>query len=141
MGCCYRPPSSNLRYLENIGSILDKVCDCNVEIVFMGDLNINWLDKKCPLMNHLSNITNGCLKQKVPQPTRIRFNDRGVSTATCIHHIFLSVYANYNRALSVPVGCSDPNMVIIVKNANAKPKIVFKRSYRNFSQEAYLKDI
>ena len=38
--CCYRPPSANCQYLENMCVMLDKVSDANGEFFFLGDLNI-----------------------------------------------------------------------------------------------------
>lgn len=67
-----------------------------------------------------------------------------MSTSTCIDHIYLSVNVNYTGALSIPAGSTDHNIVIIARKTKVpkgKPKIVFKRPYRNFSQDAYLKDI
>ena len=45
----YRPPSSNHNYLDDMGKNLDKVCELNMEVVFMGNMNIDWLSHKCPL--------------------------------------------------------------------------------------------
>lgn len=67
-----------------------------------------------------------------------------MSTPTFIDLIYLSVNVNYTAALSIPVGCSDHNMVIIAKKAKlpkAMPKHVLKKSYENFSQNAFVKDI
>lgn len=40
VGCCYRPPGSNHKYLEDMGEMLNKVCELNMEVVFLGDLLI-----------------------------------------------------------------------------------------------------
>ena len=35
LGCCYRPPSANSQYLNNMCDILDSVCDVNREVYFL----------------------------------------------------------------------------------------------------------
>ena len=35
VGSCYRPPSANSQYLDNMCELLDNVCDINSE-VFLG---------------------------------------------------------------------------------------------------------
>ena len=42
LGCCYRLPSANSQYLNNMCEMLDSVCDVNREVYFLGDLNIDW---------------------------------------------------------------------------------------------------
>ena len=36
LGCCYRPPSANSQYLNNMCEMLDSVCDVNREVYFLG---------------------------------------------------------------------------------------------------------
>ena len=48
MGSCYRPPSANSQYLDNMCEMLDNVCDINREVCFLADLNIDWLFIKLP---------------------------------------------------------------------------------------------
>lgn len=145
LGCCYRPPSSNRNYLDDMGKNLDKVCELNMEVVFMGDMNTDWLSHKCPLKHQLTTVADACcLKQMVTQPTRLNINSRGNNTSSCIDHIFLNESDFYSKAFSVPVGCSDHNVVAIARKSKvpkAKPRVVCKRSYRVFSQEAFLKDV
>ena len=38
LGYYYRPPSANSQYLNNMGEMLDSVCDLNRECYFIGDL-------------------------------------------------------------------------------------------------------
>ena len=40
--CCYRPPSSSIDYLNNICTMLQNVTDSNYEILFTGDMNVDW---------------------------------------------------------------------------------------------------
>ena len=47
LGCCYRQPSAHVQYLEEICLMLQKDSDCEREIYFLGDLNIDWLSATC----------------------------------------------------------------------------------------------
>ena len=47
--CCYRPPSANSHYLNNMCGMLDSVCDVNREVYFLGDLDIYLFSLSCPL--------------------------------------------------------------------------------------------
>jgi hypothetical protein len=47
LGSCYRPPSANSKYLDNMCEILDNVCDINREVYFLGDLNIDFHQASC----------------------------------------------------------------------------------------------
>jgi hypothetical protein len=49
VGSCYRPPSANSQYLDNMCEMLDKVFDINRQVYFLCDLNIDWLSSSCPL--------------------------------------------------------------------------------------------
>ena len=40
---CYRPPSANSKYLDNMCEMLDNKCDINGEVYLLGDLIIDWL--------------------------------------------------------------------------------------------------
>ena len=42
VGSCYRPPSANCQYLNNICDMLDNVCDIR-EVYFLGHFNFDWL--------------------------------------------------------------------------------------------------
>ena len=49
LGYCYRPPSANSQYLNNMCEMLDIVCDVNREVYFLGDLNIDRFSSSCLL--------------------------------------------------------------------------------------------
>lgn len=83
-----------------------KVCELNIEVIFTGDLNIDWLLQNCPLKHRLVTKTDVCgLKQMVRQPTRISTNNKGNSTSACIDHVYLSEDDFYTKAIAVPVQC------------------------------------
>ena len=54
--------------------------------------------------------------------------EQGTRSSTCIDHIFTSTVELCSKAVSVPIGCSDHNIVAISRKAKvptAGPKIVY----------------
>ena len=81
VGCCYRPPSARIEYLNVLCIMLDKATEENRELYWLGDLNIDWLNDNCPLKNKLKSMTDTCgLSQLMYQPTRISSNSKGSLT-------------------------------------------------------------
>ncbi len=65
VGCCCRPPSPNVKYLDRICENVDIVTDEN-----NGDLNIDWFSKNwCKKLVSMTDVYN--VTQSVTQPTRI----------------------------------------------------------------------
>lgn len=145
IGCGYRPPSANYRYLDIMCELLDSACSTNYELYFMADMNVDWKSLSCPLRKKL---TDTCavsgLTQVIDRPTRISFNNKGEKVATCIDHLYLNTPEVCSKALSVPVGCSDHNLIAIVRKTKVPKegfKIIKKRSFKDFDQERYVRDI
>ena len=87
--CCYRPPASDAAYLGKICTMLQKVSDTDREIYFLGDVNVDWLSKNCPMKRKLNDTATVCnLVQMINIPTRINLNKSGVLSSTCIDHLF-----------------------------------------------------
>ena len=69
-------------------------------------------------------------------------NTTGTRSSTRIDHIF-NVIGLCSKAVSVPIGYSDHNIVAISRKAKvltAGPKIVYKRSYNRFCCDSYVDD-
>lgn len=145
IGCCYRPPSANSAYLNELCEMIDNVCDSQNEIYLLGDFNISWMSKDCHLKRQLVNTTNACnLEQVVNVPTRIQINSTGKRTSSCIDLIFTNVKEMCTKGISIPVGCSDHNIVAInrkTKMPKGKPTVVYKRTYKNFCQRTYCNEV
>ncbi len=145
VGCCYRPPSSNAQYVDNICDMLQRAVDENKETYFLGDLNIDWQSKTCTLKNRLLVMVNVCnLTQIVNLPTRVSCNITGTVSPTCIDHIYTNAKELCSKAYSIPVGLSDHNTVATVRKTKmpkAGPKILSQRIYTSFNEEAFVKDI
>ena len=54
VGCCYRLPSSNVKYFNRISENLDIVTDERKAIILLDDLNIDWFSKNCPVCKKLA---------------------------------------------------------------------------------------
>ena len=60
IGCCYRPPNSNVQYIEEICTMLQRATDEDREVYFLGDLNIDWLSTSCALKERIRVAMNVC---------------------------------------------------------------------------------
>ena len=145
IGCCYRPPDSSIMYLDQMCEMLDRACDLDKEIYFVGDININWDVKSCALRSKLLSCANTCnLTQVVTKPTRICHKADGSKSSTCIDLIFTNVAELCSKALSIPVGCSDHNIVAIgrkTKVPKSGQKIVLKRMFKYFNENNYYEEV
>ena len=68
----------------------------------------------------------------------------GSVSEKCIDHIFTNHYDLCSKAVSIPVGYSDHNVVIIVRKAkmpNSGPKVLLLRSMRLFNENNFLQDV
>ncbi len=104
IGCCYRPPSADMIYLDRICKMLDKASDENRELYFVGDLNIDWF-ATCPLKKRLLAVASTCnLTQTITLPTRISTNKNKLLLSKCIDHFFTNIPEHCSKAVSVALG-------------------------------------
>ena len=107
--------------------MLDSVCDVNREVYFLEDLIIDWFSSSCLLKRKLLTVTSACnLVQVTNQPTRVFTDTTRTRKSTCIDHIFSNTVELCSKAVSVPIGYSDHNIMAISRKANipkAGPKI------------------
>lgn len=132
IGCCYRPPDASIMYVDQMCEMLDRACDSDKEIYFVGDININWDIKSCTLRGKLLSCANTCNLTQVTKPTRVCHKADGSKSCTCIDLIFTNVVELCSKAISIPVGCSDHNIVAIgrkTKVPKSGQKIVLKRMF------------
>ena len=76
--------------------------------------------------------------------TRKYTNSVGSVTSTCIDPIFTNAAELCYKAISVPIGSSDHNIVAITmtaKVAKAGPTIIYQRSYKLFSRDSFVDDV
>lgn len=65
-------------------------------------------------------------------------------TSTCIDHIFTNTPELCSKVLSGPIGCSDHNLIVIVRNtkvAKRGPKVILKRSYRILNPDNFVDEV
>ena len=145
IGCCYRPPDAPVMYLDQICEMLDRVCDSDNEVYFLGDINLNWNNQTCSLRRKLLSCADTCnLKQVVKKPTRICSKADGSTSSTCIDLIFTNVSELCSKAISIPVGCTDHNIVAICRKTKVPKsgqKIIQKRMFRYFNENNYYNDV
>lgn len=145
IGGCYRPPSANSWYLDNICAMLDHASSTSHEIYFMGDLNIDWNSSCCSMKIKLMSASAACgLTQVINKPTRICLRSDGTQVASCIDHIFINTPAFCSNSVSVPIGCSDHNLIAVVRKTKVPkpaPKVIRKRSFKSFNQARYEEDV
>ena len=144
-GCGYRPPSANCEYLDKMCEMLDSACCTNLELYFMADMNVNWELLSCPMRRKLVDICAASgLTQAMNKPTRISFNNDGRRVATCIDHLYLNTPEICSKAISMPIGCSDHNLIAITRKTKVPKegsRIIKKRSFKAFDEEKYVRDV
>ncbi len=136
IGCFYRTPNVNTLYMDKVCDMLEQVSCTRSEMYFLGDMNVDWNSRGCPLKMRLMNLCASCgLFQAVNRTTRICLMSNGKQVATCIDHIYLNSPDVCSKAISVPIGCSDHNLIVIVRKTKVPKqgsKVIRKRSFKWF---------
>lgn len=108
--CVYRPPNAASDFYTGLTKIL-KTYE-RKEILLMGDLNINWLDKG--KRKHLKDIVNSIqMTQLIKKPTRIT-----KTSQTLIDLIFTNKPDRIVKTYNLITGLSDHNFVLIARKLN-----------------------
>lgn len=116
IGCGYSPPGANYEYLDKMCETLDSACSTNLELYFMADMNIDWKSLSCPMRRKLTDICAALGQtQAIDKPTRISFNKDGRRVPTGIDHLYLNTPEICSKAISIPIGCSNHNLIAIVR--------------------------
>ena len=123
----------------------------NRDVVCLGDVNLcakKWNDENFA-QKELSTIVHDYLletssTQLVKGFTRSETGQSGEITRSCIDHCYTNTPEKVSEPELVAVGSSDHLGVFVKKFTRAakiKPKIIQKRSYKNFNIENYLNDV
>lgn len=116
----YRPPNEKDAFFYMLKDVL-KVCS-NKETIFMGDFNLNWLDKtRSNKLRHLAKQFN--LTQIIKNPTRITN-----FTKTLLDLIFTNKSDRVNKTYNLITGLSDHNLTLVSRKLS-------KTRYRNQNRE------
>ena len=125
-------------FFETMAFLSTKYENC----VFLGDLNINVLDKEASDTKFLFNniIEPLSLTQIIKSPTRIT-----KKTSTLIDHILVNSpdKVKFSGCADFP-GISDHNLVYCsysLKKPKMHPKIVKRRDFRNFDKDSFCREL
>ena len=124
------------------------------EVHISGDMNLDtlngkWLDNNYSLVS-LSRMVRDCcntnnLSQLVQDVTRVQFDSTKRTTQmSCIDHVYSNSRHRISPVKIISWGSSDHDAISYVrysKEPRSPAKTIRKRSYKNFNEQEYLKDI
>ena len=123
----------------------------NKDVVCLGDANLcamKWNDTNYQFKEHAEMVQTFLLEtetsQLVKQFTRSELARGGVVSRSIIDHCYTNAPGKVSHPEVVAVGSSDHLGLVVTKYTRApkiKPKVIMKRSYKNFRVEEFLKDI
>lgn len=108
----YRPPNSSTAWFDTLEKVLDKARSLNLEIIMMGDFNVDLLKQTSSKDCLLAMAEAVQLAQLLEEPTRIatkRDKETGLksTTATLIDHVYTSCPERISLAKVLYVSLSD----------------------------------
>ena len=137
--------------LKRMISHWKSLTNSNKDVICLGDANLcamKWNDSNYQLKEHAEMVQTFLLEtessQLVKQYTRSEFVRGGAVSRSCIDHCCTNVHGKISPPEVIAVGSSDHLGIVVTKYTRApknKPKVVMKRSYKNFKVEDFLKDI
>lgn len=135
----YRPPSALDCFDNELCDALISAMPMNKPVYILGDLNCNLLNFD-PASQALVNFcTSFNLSQLIRQPTRV-----AESSATLIDVIMTSHENSIIDTKVMPSSISDHDLiytVLKIKRQRPKPVHITTRSFKNYQQSAFLRDI
>ena len=135
----YKPPDINIRYLtQNLERMLNKCFNESNHVHIIGDLNVNF--KQTP--NPLSQICDTYdLKQLIKSPTCFK----SLNNPSLIDVILTNKSKSIKSTINLSLGISDFHNYISAATRlscpSSEPKLVHYRSFKNFNEESYRKDL
>jgi len=104
VGCCYRPPRSKQKYLDQVFEVMRRVSNEDKDVVLMGDFNVDWLSNSA-LKRRMASVSSECgCTQVMSLPTRLN---------SCIDHIYTNIPDLCSDPTSTVTGCSDHHLVTV----------------------------
>lgn len=133
VGCCYRPPRSEEKYLRHICENIKKVSNEGKPILLMGDFNIYWFENS-PQKRKISSVMDECkLMQIVNDKTRDCPINR---TSKCIDHIYTDLqWSNLQCGYELP---SDHKLIMVNVSVN---QTICNKMDKIFNAEQFVSDI
>ena len=135
----YRPPSSDIKYFNNVVFYMEKILSLGYDTVFMGDFNLDMKSNGIELnkIKQICNILN--LEQLVNSATRVT-----PYTSSCIDLIFTNVSAKHSYTNVLPISFSDHFLTVTAINFTIPDRpfrFVRKRSYKNFISADFIQSL
>ena len=142
IGVIYRPPDTSkylpINFHEVFTQLLNTVTSENKETIILGDVNVNYLDKK-------SNKVFKCdvelfgFKQLISKPTRTD----GASSS------LIDIIATNNpeticNTEVIPASIGDHDMIVCTRKLNHlkyAPKVITSRNYNNYDKKSFCEDL
>ena len=138
----YRPPSATSDWTDQVEQSLEKANSENKEILFLGDLNFNMLNKTGPVKAWLQKTENLNMSQLVCSPTRVT-----ETSETIIDHVYSNVPDNI-VSVSVPhYSISDHYPVCVtrkISNTFEKGpvhKFITYRNTKSFNETEFIREL
>ena len=138
----YRPPSATRDWTDQVEQSLEKGNYENKEILFLGDLNFNMLNKTGPVKAWLQKMDNLHLSQLVSSPTRVTD-----TSETIIDHVY-SNFPDNITSITVPhYSISDHYPVCVtrkISNAFDKGpvhKFINYRDTKSFNESDFINEL
>ena len=128
-------------FVTNFSKSLDQVFNIYENVILMGDININFLDKKCAKFKKFSKLCDAFgLENLIKSPTCFQ-----ADIPSSIDVILTNKNRSFINTKVIATGLSDHHGMIStmlrthVKNIEPS-KIVF-RSFKNFNEQSFLQDL
>ena len=135
----YRPPNSNIQYIEHLIDVIDKIDTDTSELVILGDFNINYdITRSDTQIGDICHLFD--MEQLIQEPTRntitsSKIIDLVLTTNRKLHGCSGTI--NYNISDHYPV-----YTILHVQNSpKSKPRQFKMRDFKNFNQENFLEDL
>ena len=139
----YRPPSkgSDLESTDQLCAYL-KECDSKLpqikEVFICGDLNCNMMSRYA-LSSKIKDLCSSLsLKQLIEEPTRV------TPHSSTLLDLIMTNSVNISKAGVIDPGVSDHSLVYVIrkfKRPKGEPKIIRVRSFKNFVDDDFLRDL
>uniref|UniRef100_A0A3B3HCE9 Reverse transcriptase domain-containing protein n=1 Tax=Oryzias latipes TaxID=8090 RepID=A0A3B3HCE9_ORYLA len=135
---CYRPPSATKEALSSLKDLLSRI---NYgELLMVGDFNWDWSSTASEDFKSLCDSIN--LSQLISQPTRP--NTKCPEKSTLIDLILTNAPHKFSSAGVFCNDLSDHCVVAACRDAKipkCKPRIVIRRNFKKFNEQAYRHDL
>ena len=140
IGNIYRPPQGNIEaFIKYLEDILTEINLDRIELLLMGDFNIDFLDKNDTSYKKLLDLIKPLgLRQTIREPTRLA-NNRN----SCLD-LFITNADNSLNARVVNINLSDHLLILCSKQHIKIPKVkcnFIGRSYRNYDADVFKHNI